>query len=71
MPGKAGATPASARPQARQNDCRARRRTAHRAHHPSAAVHAKNGPGDRFGDMALTGHSHRPGKITATTHLPR
>jgi len=20
--------------------------------------------------MALTGHSHRPGKITATTHLP-
>jgi hypothetical protein len=21
--------------------------------------------------MALTGHSHRPGKITATTHLPR
>jgi len=45
--------------------------TARRAHHRrSAAVHAENGPGDRCGDMALTGPSHRSGKITATTHLP-
>jgi hypothetical protein len=45
MPSEAGATPASACPQARQNDCWARR--AHRTPGtppPEHAFHAKNGP---------------------------
>jgi hypothetical protein len=67
MPSQAGATPdtAPAGTIASRGTL-----TVRRARRRSAAVHAENGPGDHFGDMALTGHSHRPGKITATTHLP-
>ena len=42
--------------------------TGHRGHRggrATLAVHracSHRGPGDHFGDMALTGHSHRPGK---------
>jgi hypothetical protein len=68
MPSQAGATPASAPAGTIAGHGRL---TARRARHRrSAAVHAETDPGDRCGEMALTGHSHRPGKITATTHLP-
>jgi len=68
MPSQADATPASAPAGTIAGRGRlAARRARHRR---SAAVHAENGPGDRCGDMAMTGHSHRSGKITATTYLP-